>query len=408
MAAMLAQKLTGHSMFFQLLFIHLFRPFLKYNKATSPLPETVSPRKLCTQAAAMISKLLRLYKRSHGLRQICNICVYIAHSACTIHLLNLPDKNARRDIVHGVKHLEEIAEGWLCARRTLVVLSVLSRKWNVELPEEAASVLARTDSKFGTHYTYEASSPSSAQQSRPSSSQVYLTPSQQASWPHSQQAMPQPMLPQSTAPLQHNYFTTSPAISSSAGTAFALQGPQPRPNPTVYTQTNLPAPPHNATDLQPASYPSHQSTPAPRGAHGSVDSGISGRTVEPTAGASPSDMFGGVEALLRESQDWVFRDQTQLALGFDNWGGVVGDEWMDGVGAGAGAGAASGRSPVARAGYAAINGGNAALSSSANGTAIPPSTNGYVNGNANAAYAGAGMLNGYANLSGYNEDEWYQ
>ena len=76
-------------MFFQLLFIHLFRPFLKYTQATSPLPPTVSPRKLCAQAAQMISKLMRLYKRSHGLRQIPNIAVYIAHAACTIHTLNL-------------------------------------------------------------------------------------------------------------------------------------------------------------------------------------------------------------------------------------------------------------------------------------------------------------------------------
>ena len=136
-------------MFFQLLYIHLFRPFLKYNPNNSPLPATVSPRKLCTQAAAMISKLLRLYKRSHGLRQICNICVYIAHSACTIHLLNLPEKNAKRDIIHGVKHLEEIAEGWLCARRTLGILSVLANRWKVEMPEEAATVLSRTDAKYG-------------------------------------------------------------------------------------------------------------------------------------------------------------------------------------------------------------------------------------------------------------------
>lgn len=136
-------------MFFQLLYIHLFRPFLKYNPDNSPLPPNVSPRKQCTQAAAMISKLLRLYKRSHGLRQICNICVYIAHSACTIHLLNLPEKNAKRDIIHGIKHLEEIAEGWLCARRTLGILSVLTKRWKVDLPDEAAAVLARTDEKFG-------------------------------------------------------------------------------------------------------------------------------------------------------------------------------------------------------------------------------------------------------------------
>ena len=76
-------------MFFQLLFIHLFRPFLKYTQETSPLPHTVSPRKLCSQAAQSISKLARLYKRSYGLRQICNIAVYILHAACTIHLLNL-------------------------------------------------------------------------------------------------------------------------------------------------------------------------------------------------------------------------------------------------------------------------------------------------------------------------------
>jgi hypothetical protein len=59
----LSSVLTMH-MLFQILFIHLFRPFLKYTQATSPLPPTVSPRKLCTQAASMISKLMRLYKRS--------------------------------------------------------------------------------------------------------------------------------------------------------------------------------------------------------------------------------------------------------------------------------------------------------------------------------------------------------
>jgi hypothetical protein len=65
----LSSVLTMH-MFFQLLFIHLFRPFLKYTQDTSPLPPHVSPRKLCTQAAQMISKLMRLYKRSTYQAQI--------------------------------------------------------------------------------------------------------------------------------------------------------------------------------------------------------------------------------------------------------------------------------------------------------------------------------------------------
>ena len=136
-------------MFFHVLYIHLFRPFLKYTPKNSPLPSNVSPRKFCTSAATAISKLMRLYKKSYGLRQICNIVVYILHSACTIHLLNLPEKTARRDITHGVKQLEEIAEAWLCARRALRVLSVQVRRWDIDLPEEAATVLKRTDEKFG-------------------------------------------------------------------------------------------------------------------------------------------------------------------------------------------------------------------------------------------------------------------
>ena len=149
-------------MFFHLQYIHLFRPFLKYAPSTSPLPGHVSPRRICTANAGAISKLMRLYKKSWNLRQICNIAVYMIHSACTIHLLNLPEKTARRDVIHGVKHLEEIAEDWLCARRTLCILSVLARKWRCELPEEAAFALQRTDEKFGYYSTSDVPSPRSS------------------------------------------------------------------------------------------------------------------------------------------------------------------------------------------------------------------------------------------------------
>ncbi|KAI0409582.1 fungal-specific transcription factor domain-containing protein [Xylaria palmicola] len=148
-------------MFFHLQYIHLFRPFLRYAPKASPLPPHVSPRRICTANAGAISKLMRLYKKTYNLRQICNIAVYMLHSACTIHLLNLPEKTARRDIIHGVKHLEEIAEDWLCGRRTLSILSVLSRKWRVELPDEAAQVLQRTDERWGTFNTSDVPSPRS-------------------------------------------------------------------------------------------------------------------------------------------------------------------------------------------------------------------------------------------------------
>ncbi|KAI0432116.1 fungal-specific transcription factor domain-containing protein [Xylaria sp. FL1042] len=148
-------------MFFHLQYIHLFRPFLRYVPKTSPLPPHVSPRRICTANAGAISKLMRLYKKIYNLRQICNIAVYMLHSACTIHLLNLPEKTARRDIIHGVKHLEEIAEDWLCGRRALSIISVLSRKWSVELPDEAAQVLQRTDERWGTFNTSDVPSPRS-------------------------------------------------------------------------------------------------------------------------------------------------------------------------------------------------------------------------------------------------------
>src|SRR5262245_12372220 len=140
-------------MFYHLQYIHLFRPFLRYAPASSPLPSHVSPRRICTANAGAISKLMRLYKKTYNLRQICNIAVYMAHSAVTIHMLNLPERTAKRDVIHGVKQLEEIAEDWIGSRRTLSIISVLARKWNVELPEEASAVLRRTDEKYGTFST---------------------------------------------------------------------------------------------------------------------------------------------------------------------------------------------------------------------------------------------------------------
>lgn len=130
-------------MFHQTLYIHLFRPFLKFSAAsTSPLSH-LDPRKACFAAATATSKFLRFYKRRYGLRQICNVAGYFIHSACTIHLLNLGQKTARRDIAQGLRSLEEIGECWLVARRALVILGVLAKRWHLELPEEAESVLRR-------------------------------------------------------------------------------------------------------------------------------------------------------------------------------------------------------------------------------------------------------------------------
>lgn len=327
---------------------------------------------------------MRLYKRSFGLRQIPNITVYITHSACTIHLLNLPDKNAKRDIVHGVKHLEEIAEGWLCARRTLGILSVLARKWRVELPEEASTVLARTDAKFGP-YTGDVSSPPAVQRR---GSQPAMNPSQFA-----QTAWQTP----ATAGPSAEYFNQAPVSYPSSGATATMSAPVRR-----YSQTHAP-PPGDARGLQAQQYPSATATPQDQ----------SHRMGRPSSAASPSDMFGGIEQLLRESNDWAYRDQAQWATGFDNWHSLDVDpsahSWTGGAALGDGTNAALN----SITGMDGMSGG-AVGGAHATGVPMPDMTT-----SPTYAMNGASTSNGFAmnswlngsnpyNLASYNEEEWYQ
>lgn len=305
--------LTIDSMFFQLLFIHLYRPFLKYNRTTSPLPSHVSPRKYCTQAASAISKLLRLYKRTYGLRQICNIAVYIAHSACTIHLLNLPDKNAKRDIIHGVRHLEEIGEMWTCARRTLRILSIMAEKWKTELPEEAASTFSRTRTRWGS--TEPVRSPSLSDHSPlPSPPAAQPVTMAQPSLSHP------PVMAQNMAPnisYMPNGFFVAPSPSEqefpqtrrSSGN-YSLP---PRSAAELGRGSNRLRPSTNLTQGQQDAWNAHQAARL-QASNQSVSSGSSGKR-----STDPSILFGGVESLMEESQDWWLKDQSALATGFNNW-----------------------------------------------------------------------------------------
>lgn len=365
-------------MFFQLLFIHLFRPFLRYAQANSPLPSNVSPRKFCTQAAAMISKLMRLYKRSHGLRQIPNIAVYIIHSACTIHLLNLPDKNAKRDIVHGVKHLEEIAEGWLCARRTLAILSVLASKWQVDVPEEAAVVLQRTDAKFGT-VVGEVQSPSSQSSEPMRMPDVSVLPvmheGQQHGWQQSSEQM--------AAPAAY----CAPAISNPSGGDPQILQTQPGEVKTL-------------GGIRPPQHPPYTNA-NPGAAMRSWGSSGPGRTAP-----SPSDMFGGVEQLLRDSTDWAFRDQAQMAAGFGNWNQVEVDSspWSQpsAVTNGATQIPAPVSGPVGGQAHG-MNNGVAVQNANMNYTTSPNAMD------TSAMTNWLNSMNAYNNMAGtYDEEEWYQ
>ena len=334
-------------MFFQLLFIHLFRPFLKYKQSTSPLPANVSPRKFCTQAASTISKLLRLYKRTYGLRQIVNIAVYILHSACTIHLLNLPEKNAERDIVHGLKHLEEISESWLCARKTLAILQASSRRWNIQLPKDAEKVFHRTETRYGDQLSpkIETTSPRLTQHHN-------IKPSQ-AKTKHPEPAFPNPIP------------TAYPAQTPLLSTAPMAEPPRaPLPAPLIPPPTATPA-----TNF-PSSQPTHrpQSYALPPHQQDLWNADRLSRNQPLAAQTSPGVLFGGVDALMQDvqaqdSQDWWYKDAPQLLytdwnameapLGQDSANLMVGMEGVVGQGAygAAAAGGAQRTVYAAGAGY---------------------------------------------------------
>ncbi|GAD98960.1 C6 transcription factor (NirA), putative [Paecilomyces variotii No. 5] len=321
----LPQVLLMH-MFYQLLFIHLYRPFLKYTKSTSPLPQHVSPRKLCTQAAATISKLLRVYRRSYGFRQICNIAVYIAHSACTIHLLNLPEKNARRDIIHGLRNLEEIAESWLCARRTLRILDISATKWHIDLPPEAVTIFERTRIKWGSWGSWDhGSSPTSSVESPmvntsslsstiPSS---YSTPGRlPQSTRHEPQTQTTASVRFSVPQSQQTFFPNAARISAVRQNRRSFSGqvqpPSVAPEPTYLGPTSQSAYPPQITPQSPQDMwnPTQDSCNVSNGS----------TSPAPIVNTPPMPIFNGVDSLVEESQDWWLRDQSALALGMENWG----------------------------------------------------------------------------------------
>ena len=208
-------------------------------------------------------------------------------------VLHRPDKNARRDIVHGCKHLEEISAGWICASRTLGILSLLAKKWQVELPEEAAAVLARTDRKHGAI-------------SRPSD----------------------PMLD----PQQQTFLNLNAAVATvtkypKAPTASANLSPTQQLAQAAQPSGNYTLPPQDGNMFQQQNQPTATATSRDN----STDQvmAYNGYAKDP----SPSEMFGGVEQLIRESQDWIYRDSQQVATGFENWDDLSMDPltWTNGV-----------------------------------------------------------------------------
>ena len=296
-------------MFFQLLFIHLFRPFLKYKPATSPLPPHVSPRKFLTHAASVISKLLRLYKRTHGLRQICNIVVYISHSACTVHLLNLPDKTAARDLAHGLKHLEEIGESWLCARRTLGILQKVAGRWKIELPEEADKTLQRAHERFNLGHSPD-------HESTPRADSNQMLP------PTPMQPLPPPVAKPKTEPNGINPLDSTSVSNGFFPSAAPLASPMPVPDmPRLDGIFSMPPQPTSEYNQKPTQH--SYAMPQTQQETWNLSQASQAPSVQQT---SPTMLFGGVDSLMQD-QEWWLRDSNQM---FANWNGMEHEAAMHG------------------------------------------------------------------------------
>jgi hypothetical protein len=111
-------------------------------------------------------------------------------------------------------------------------------------------------------------------------------------------------------------------------------------------------------------------------------------------------MFGGVEQLIRDSQDWAYRDQAQLATGFENWGGEVdATGWNGGIRT-APAPPPPPPPPPTTTTTTSMHG----ISPSGYVPAVPATAN-----SVEAMANWLNSMNAYNLMAGgYDEDEWYQ
>ena len=316
-------------MFFQLQLIHLYRPFLKYTKSTTtpPFPPHVLPRRVCTQAALTISKLLRMYERTYGFRQICNIVVYITHAACTIHLLDLPDKTAQRDVLRGLKNLEEMAEGWPNARRSLRILDISINNWQIKLPPEAAAVFVRTLSRWGQWESWDQTASSSADDS------PVIDNDHSTSTPRTNH-LPFPeagLAPLTQANASINGGATniySNPVTSAVPALFPIIGPDYQSAEMPFQQSELP--PLEPIYSRPISYTGYQSSPVcspglpnsfPRSNPGygtSAGGPLPRNHFFPSA--SSGTRYPNATNWGEESQDWYSRESAALVTDLAQWG----------------------------------------------------------------------------------------
>lgn len=213
--------------------------------------------------------------------------------------------------------MEEIAESWLCARRTLSMLNAFSRKENVALPEEAAAILSRAEARFGPWA-------GEAQLRTPSQKSDSASPLPHLALPGAEQASRAGLSPAANILYAARNAAKSPIIPSYAPSNHVIEhSVQPALSAASSRQqkTSRPRQPSTPVALalspSPVGYMAASSITAPGASAGIA--AIHPTNITPGAVSSSANFGGGFEPALRDSQDWLMRDQSQLAMGFDQW-----------------------------------------------------------------------------------------
>ncbi len=119
-------------MYYHTVVLHLFRPFLKVDLTNSRL----SPREICTSCAEYTASLLSTYRQTYGLRRVTVLMAHITLSSSIIHLLNLPNPSASRNLSVSISSLRELSTAHAFATRCVHIITSLATQWNISLPVE--------------------------------------------------------------------------------------------------------------------------------------------------------------------------------------------------------------------------------------------------------------------------------
>ncbi|RMY15072.1 hypothetical protein D0868_01090 [Hortaea werneckii] len=123
-------------MYYYACVLHLFRPYIKLDLRGAGL----FPRDTCTFCANEISALMNALRAMYGLRRVCLAVSSFLMSASTIHLLNLPSESASAHLGQGLSDLQAMSVNHQFAARCVDIIRSLANKWNIALPDSAASV----------------------------------------------------------------------------------------------------------------------------------------------------------------------------------------------------------------------------------------------------------------------------